>query len=535
MSVTLPADVSEADLAAALDGLRSALGAHRVIDDDAAVREFRDPFWPAGDDTFAPSVVVMPETTEQVQAVVRIANEHRVPLWTHSQGRNNGYGGPAPRVGGSVVVSLRNMNRILEIDEELAYAVVEPGVRWFDLHDAIVAGGHDLMLSVPDIGWGSIVGNSLDNGVTYLPNGQDFRAPCGMEVVLADGEVLRTGMGALPGNKSWHLYKRGLGPSLDTLFIQSNYGIVTRMGVWLMRRPERYAAVMVRMWGKDDIGPAIDIIRELVMAGVLQGVPTIGQGVGIASQIGPRSQWYDGTDPLPDEVHERIGRELGLGRWCTRMGLYGDEDNVEWRLGKLRAAFEAIPGAEVLATLYSKEDIASGDIDIHHQVGAGIPNLQVNTMTGWYGGDEGGHLGFSPIVPLTGRDFVEATELMRHYVEDEAGLDFMAGSLVLNERCCVMVAMIMFDTKDPVQTERAYAVVRRMATEMGKVGYGEYRAHLSFMDVAADQYRFNDHVYRRFCERIKDAVDPNGILSPGRHGIWPESRRHLRSTGEAPA
>ncbi|HEY1774625.1 MAG TPA: hypothetical protein VGG41_00570 [Solirubrobacteraceae bacterium] len=41
------------------------------------------------------------------------------------------------------------------------------------------------------------------------------------------------------------------------------------------------------------------------------------------------------------------------------------------------------------------------------------------------------------------------------------------------------------------------------------------------MDVAADQYGFGEHAYRRFCETIKGAVDPNGILSPGRHGIWP--------------
>ncbi len=79
----------------------------------------------------------MPTTVEEVQEVVRIANEHRVPLWTHGQGRNNGYGGPAPRVKGSVIVSLRNMNRVLEIDPDCAYAVVEPGVQWFDLYDAI--------------------------------------------------------------------------------------------------------------------------------------------------------------------------------------------------------------------------------------------------------------------------------------------------------------------------------------------------------------------------------------------------------------
>ena len=62
-------------------------------------------------------------------------------------------------------------------------------------------------------------------------------AQCGMEVVLANGEVMRTGMGAMPGNKSWHVYKRGLGPTPDQLFMQSNFGIVTKMGVWLMPEP----------------------------------------------------------------------------------------------------------------------------------------------------------------------------------------------------------------------------------------------------------------------------------------------------------
>ena len=69
-------------------------------------------------------------------------NRRELPLWTNSQGRNNGYGGPAPRVKGSVIVSLKRMNRVLEINEELGYAEVEPGVRWFDLYDAIKAGGH---------------------------------------------------------------------------------------------------------------------------------------------------------------------------------------------------------------------------------------------------------------------------------------------------------------------------------------------------------------------------------------------------------
>ena len=53
--------------------------------------------------------------------------------------------------------------------------------------------------------------------------------------------------------------------------------------------------------------------------------------------------------------------------------------------------------------------------------------------------------------------------------------------------------MIPFDTKNPEQVAKAYALAKRMVAEAGKRGYGEYRAHLSFMDLAADQFGFNDH------------------------------------------
>jgi 4-cresol dehydrogenase (hydroxylating) len=150
------------------------------------------------------------------------------------------------------------MNRVLEIDEECAFAVVEPGVRWFDLYDAIQAGGHRLMLSIADVGWGSVIGNTLDHGVTYMPYGVDMGMQCGMEVALPNGELMRTGMGAMEGNRAWHVYKRGLGPTPDQLFMQSNFGIVTKMGVWLMPYPEVYMPLWLRLRRDDDLAPATD-------------------------------------------------------------------------------------------------------------------------------------------------------------------------------------------------------------------------------------------------------------------------------------
>ena len=340
-SPNLPPGVSEQDLARALDAFTAALGAERVLTGEEDLRAFRDPFAFATWDDYTASAVLMPETVEEIQEIVRIANEHRVPLWTHGQGRNNGYGGPAPRVRGSVIVSLRNMNKVLEINEDCAYAVVEPGVRWFDLYEAIVKGGHKLMVSCADLGWGSVIGNTLDHGVTYMPPGHDMAAPCGMEVVLPNGELMRTGMGAMDGNKSWHVYKRSLGPSPDQMFMQSNFGIVTKMGYWLMPYPECYMPLWLRVWRDDDLGPVLDILRRLMLDGTIRMQPQVMNTVLVGSifSIARSVLAGGGPDPRRRARHDgprARGRALADAlRPLRRRG--GRRPQVQEDQGRLRA------------------------------------------------------------------------------------------------------------------------------------------------------------------------------------------------------
>ena len=96
MTSVLPTDLTEQALDAALDGFRAAVGAEHVLTDVEQLREFRDPYWFAAWDDYEASAVVQPESVEELQAVVRIANDRGVPLWVSSQGRNNGYGGSSP-------------------------------------------------------------------------------------------------------------------------------------------------------------------------------------------------------------------------------------------------------------------------------------------------------------------------------------------------------------------------------------------------------------------------------------------------------
>ncbi|MBK6672368.1 MAG: hypothetical protein IPG49_02435 [Proteobacteria bacterium] len=59
-------------------------------------------------------------------------------------------------------------------------------------------------------------------------------------------------------------------------------------------------------------------------------------------------------------------------------------------------------------------------------------------------------------------------------------------------------------------------------------GYGEYRSHLSYMDDVAATYDFNGGSQHKLNEWMKDAIDPNGILAPGKQGIWPRRYREAK-------
>ncbi|HEY2054622.1 MAG TPA: FAD-binding oxidoreductase [Solirubrobacterales bacterium] len=513
--------------AGALDEFRSVLGADAVLTSEDALREFRDPFAPSSWDEYTASAVLMPETVDQVQEIVRIAGDRGVPLWPQGQGRNNGYGGAGPRLKGSVTVNLRRMNKIIEIDDDLAYAVVEPGVSFIELYEAIRDGGHPLMLSVPDLGWGSVVGNALDNGLTYLPNGRDQMAPCGMEVVTADGGLMRTNMGAMEGNPSWNLYRRSLGPALDGLFTQSNFGIVTKMGVWLMPEPEMIELVTVTVPAEEQIVELIDTLRPFLLSRDIEGVPCIFNTVNIACATSQRDDWYDGTDPMPDAVIDEVGQKLGVGRWLLRFALYGDGAILDHRFRKIEAAFAAIPGAVIDARKVTPRD-APALPDASDRALSGVPSLDWAKMAGWYGGDNGGHMPFSPVVPLKGREFFELHRRLRSEVES-FGLDYGNDLIVVNARSACSVVSQFFDFSDESQTRKAYEMNHHLVRAAAKLGYGEYRAHLDFMDTAAEQYGFSDHAYMRFVEKIKDAVDPRGILAPGKQGIWPAAMRDRKS------
>ena len=522
----LPPGVSAATFDRALAQFATAVGAANVVSSVAGLVAYLDPFAPGQAASSAASAAVLPASVDEIRAILRIASEYRIPLWTVSTGRNLAYGGAAPRLAGSVVLDLQRMNGIIEVNDTLAYALVEPGVSYFDLHTYLREHGHKLWVDPPAAGWGSVVGNTLERGFGYTSYGDHAAQQCGMEIVLADGTVVRTGMGALgmgegPGS-AWQLYKGGYGPSFDAMFMQSNYGVVTKMGVWLMPAPPAWLLGEIQFRREEDLEAIVEILRPLRLDETIRNQAVIEGGLRRAAGLSTRTQWYDGDGPMPEHAIDAMLDALHVGRWNLHYAIYGEPALIDVRHARIERAFSRITGAVFSSAKYAGDAQPTGGSDRNL---SGIPAMSAFRMLDWRGG-AGAHVDFSPLCPATGRD------AMRQYTMTKAraaeyGFDYYGG-FTAGVRHLHHVFAAIFDRNDARQAESAGDLLRALMSDAHAAGYGEYRAHLAYMDYAAAQYSFNDGALLKLSETIKDALDPAGILSPGKQGIWPRAWRGRR-------
>jgi 4-cresol dehydrogenase (hydroxylating) len=452
---------------------------------------------------------------EEIQAIVRIANERRTPLWPISRGKNLGYGYAAPRMSGSVVLDLSRMNRILELDIKRAYCVLEPGVGYFDLYNHLADNKIPLWMSIPGNAWGSVLGNALDRGLGYNPYGDNAANLCGMEVVLPDGELVRTGMGAMAGSKAWQHYQPGFGPSWDQAFVQSNFGIVTKAGLWLQPEPEATLRVRVDLKRPEDLAWAVDELAELRLRNVVEHPFVLGNHLHDAAVLTQREQWYSGPGALPDEVSQKIVDHYGIGWWSFTITLFGYEDAIRGNAKVVSRALEPHLGHALDWKLWRQGE----PYEASPRPSPSVTALQI---VNWRGG-RGGHIGFSPVMPPDGQLALEQFRKMKARNE-EFGIDYYA-SFTLGRRHINNINMLIYDRDDAHMTSQARALFKALIADSKARGYGEYRTHLSYMDAVSDSYDFNDHAIRRLNQRVKDALDPAGILAPGKNGIWPASYR----------
>ena len=523
-----PPGVSAGDFSEALKQFADVVGKEWVFTSDEDVDLYRDsysPFWHEAEDR-VPSAAVAPDGVEQVQEVVRIANAHKIPLWTVSTGKNLAYGGSAPVLSGSVVLDLKRMNRILEVNDKNHYALVEPGVSYFDLYRHIRERGLKVWIDPPDPGWGSPVGNSLERGGGRTPMRDHFANHCGMEVVLANGEIVRTGMGALPGSQTWQQYKYGFGPYVDGIFSQSNFGVVTKMGFWLMPEPEAYRDGTVMVPRHDDLVPFVETLSYLMNSDIVQGTMLLESPL-----LNYRASQGGGVLDMPGgpsiEEMDRLGSEKNLAYWSAELHFYGPAKVVDEQWAYTREKFSAIPGAKFKDGRSYRFPLDLKDSEDAPRVALGIPNLAI---FGLIAGTKG-HMDFSPIIPMTGEAVFEALKVFGEAYA-ELGVSpqnqFFALPWSFFPRSFVLIFGFPID-HDVEKNKKSREVFKRLIQVAAEHGWGEYRTHIGFMEDVVHAYSFNNYSLLRLHESVKDALDPNGILSPGKSGIWPKRMRKPRT------
>ena len=246
----------DADIIARLEEI---VGSDNVILD----REKLEPY--THDETLGlyawPEVVVRPDQTAEVSAIMKLANDNVIPVTPRGGGQ--GLSGGAVPLEGGILLSLERMNRILEIDHQNLMVTVEPGVITGDLHRAVEAEG---LLYPPDpasqdsccLGGNVAEGAGGPRAVKY---GTTKDYVCGLEVVLPNGEVMDLG---------GKLVKNVAGYNLIQLMVGSEgtLGIVTKMVLRLLPLPAAQIDLLVPY---DNFQDAADTVADIIAQGI---VPT---------------------------------------------------------------------------------------------------------------------------------------------------------------------------------------------------------------------------------------------------------------------
>ena len=514
----------------------------------------------------APRAVLRPDTTEEVAEITRIAERHCLALYPISRGRNWGYGDSCAVTDGQVIVDLGRMNRIIEVDPELAYAVIEPGVTQGQLSDHLRRRQPALWLDCTGAGpEASIVGNVIERGFGHTPYGNRFNNIAGMQVVLAGGRVLETGFAHYAGAKTANLFPTGLGPALHGLFTQSNLGIVTRLGIWLMPAPERFEAFFCFVERHEDLAPLIDAIRRLRLEGSLRSVVHIGNDLRLISSNGPLPRaMTGGRAPLSPEMRAEIRRSSNLGAWLAAGGLFGSRRQVAAARHAVRAALRA-NGRRLVFIDQRRLAVATRLADwlrpfgrgakLRRQLEAvqGVFDLNRGIPTGKYlagaywsrpqglprtypqaadpAADNCGLYWLSPVIPMTGDAAFDLHRIIEP-IFDRHGFDMAITLSTINERALGAVLSITYDRENTAERGRAETCYHALFEAVMDAGYPPYRVGIQSMaDLARGSTNYWDAV-----ADLKRALDPAGVIAPGRYdplGATAPSRDGMAALREA--
>lgn len=445
----------------------------------------------------------LPKDLEGLKKILLQAGQSGRPVYPISTGHNWGLGSRMP-VNDADIIDLKHLNQIIEVNRELRYARVEPGVTQQQLYDYLEVHAPELMLNVTGSDSGSsILGNIIDRGSGKSGHrAEDLRE---LTVMLADGQLIRTGFGELRSSQG-SFYKYGLGPDLTHLFTQSNYAVVTEVVVNLrVKQPfNLYLAVLDKSGLKGFLNKMAELVAQEL----------VGYSLEIDSQ----------NDPKIYELFES-GKDFN-DKWFAWFVVTGHEEVLpakHWVVTKALASLVA-----ELKAYPSSDDHSSSTppvrvrIDRYH----GQPNDHSLLATARKFGVElsgkevnldlypqiPGFRCVLPVIPFTGASsdiiqYLKSFSLAR-------GLDPAISIIALNSYSLEVFARVYFDRSNQNAISQASTWACDLLSELKKWGLYPYRLDIENMGPYLQEIK---NPYTLLQNQLKTLFDPNNIIAPGRY------------------
>ncbi len=532
------------NLSMALREWREALGADQVLDQPSERAAYEANV--SGLRRSIPAVL-RPSDTGQVRRIVEIANARDIPLYPISRGHNWGLGSRLPPRDGTVIVDLSRLNRIRAVNARYHYAVVEPGVTQRQLYEHLRQQGLALQLNVTGSAADtSLIGNALERGIGYFSSKADSLS--GMEIVLGNGSVLRTGFGHYASALTPHLYRHGIGPALDGLFFQSNFGIVTSAAVDLRPVPAAGMVLIARIKREEHLAPFVEALTELRRDGVLTAVAHIGNRHRTRIAMAPLvyrelSTWMKAPEAERRRTAEHLLEQQGFGPWSAVAGIPGLPGQLREARGLIRRRLRGlcrplfmtdrvlswadrlssrltwIPWVRRQRAILKAAEPLYG---LARGVPTDAPMLSVSWPLGQNSSSERddpdqGHCGLLycvPFLPAEGARVREGMDLTTLVFEKHGFTPFVTLNLV-DDRAMECVINLAFDRNSAERTAAAHACNDELTREFIRRGFPPYRVGSQSMDLILDE---SDSFWQT-ARDLKSVLDPNGIIAPGRYNL----------------
>lgn len=329
---------------------------------------------------------------------------------------------------------------------------------------------------------------TLDRGFGYNILGDHHHSICGMEVVLANGDIVRTGQWAADDSPTAHVCKNSFGPQVDGLFLQSNLGIVTKLAVWLQPRPEAYMSVVVHVDTLDELSPLLEALSSLHRTDILQNNPLFGDVIGNMSATKSAAELYQGQGPIPDSHIVELQKKYGLGFWAAMFDFYGTKEMIYARLNQTKSViWEHCPGARIEEKFFEGESGRPLDARAIAKVVRGEPvgvvgssrTRMINFALPYGGGGRGAHTDFVPILPHDGALTLKWLTDCRKIIREHGFNPILGGRFF--KKHALLIGMILYDGENQAHLEKIPNLWQALAKKAEEYHFTNYRSHLDNM------------------------------------------------------